>query len=299
MAISSLFFQFLCHHESVAPRAIVQLAHGMAEHSGRYKHFGERLAANGIMVYANDHRGHGKTGEKQGIFGHFHNENGFERAVTDLKEINEFIHLNNQEIPVFIMGHSMGSFLVRRFVQRYQGVVNGVILSGTGGDPKFAGKVARRLAKNQMKTFGKEAKSPLLNKLIFGSYNKKIKSPNTNYDWLSRDAKEVQSYIEDPYCGFIPTSGFFNDLLDGLELIHDDKEIERIEKKLPFFFFSGDRDPVGNNTKAIVTVLAQYKKHGIDQVDYKFYKNGRHEMLNETNRDEVITDVIKWLERQF
>ncbi|WP_227935919.1 alpha/beta fold hydrolase [Alkalihalobacillus deserti] len=284
--------------ESVAPRAIIQIAHGMAEHGGRYKKFGEHLALNGVMIYVNDHRGHGRTGEKSGLLGHFNDKNGFERAVTDLKEINEYIHHNHQDVPVFLMGHSLGSFLVRRFVQKYNGVVKGVIISGTGGDTGIAGKLAKKVVKSQIRKLGKQTESPLLNKLIFGNYNKKINSPKTDYDWLSRDKKEVQKYIDDPLCGFIPTAGFFEDLLDGLRLIHQDGEVEKIEKDMPFFFFSGEQDPLGKRTKAVLSVINQYKKHGIRKIDYKFYKEGRHEMLNEVNRDDVTRDIVKWLEQQ-
>jgi alpha-beta hydrolase superfamily lysophospholipase len=292
---------FLCKwiDELVTPKAILQLAHGMAEHCARYSHFAKRLAQNGIIVYANDHRGHGKTGEKSGLFGHFQDEKGFERAVTDLKEINEFIHFNHPDLPVFLMGHSMGSFLVRRFVQRFQGVVSGVIISGTGGDPGVSGKVARKIVKAQINKFGKKTKSPLLNQLIFGNYNKKIKLPKTKFDWLSRDEKEVQKYIEDPYCGFIPTTGFFDDLLYGVELIHQAEEIDKMEKELPLFFISGDQDPVGKNTKAVISIMNQYKKHGMKKIEYKFYKEGRHEMLNEMNRDQVISDIERWIEKQL
>ncbi|MFC0558485.1 alpha/beta hydrolase [Halalkalibacter alkalisediminis] len=292
-------FVYRWSDETVAPRAIIQIAHGMAEHGARYQTFAEQLVVNGIMVYANDHRGHGRTGEKSGLLGHFNDENGFDRAVTDLKEINEFIHHQHQEVPVFLLGHSMGSFLVRRFIQKYQGVVEGAIISGTGGDPGIAGKLAKNVVKSQIRKLGKQKESPLLNKLVFGHYNKKIKSPKTEYDWLSRDKTAVQKYIDDPLCGFIPTAGFFEDLFEGLELIHQDEEVKKIEKDLPFFFFSGDQDPLGKKTKAVLNVIHQYKKQGIRNIQYKFYKKGRHEMLNEVNRDDVTLDIIKWVEQQL
>jgi alpha-beta hydrolase superfamily lysophospholipase len=287
------------YDENEKPRAILQLSHGMAEHIKRYREFAHSLVSKGIFVYGNDHRGHGRTGEKAGLLGFFAEDNGFERAVWDLKEINAFIHKQYPDTPVFIMGHSMGSFLVRRFVQRFQGLVDGVIISGTGGNPGIMGKVGKRLAKSQIRKIGNRTESPLMNNLTFGSYNKRFSNSETEYDWLTRDRNEVQKYIEDPYCGYIATAGFYYDLLSGLNIIHRNNEVNKIEKDLPFFFFSGDQDPVGNNTKGVLAVIQQYKKHGIEKIDYTFYKEGRHEMLNETNRDEVIENIINWLEKQL
>lgn len=285
--------------ESNNPKAILQIAHGMAEHINRYESFANYLVANGIFVYGNDHRGHGKTGEKSGILGFFADNHGFERAVDDLKEINNFIRREHPNVLVFLLGHSMGSFLVRRYVQRFNDVVNGIILSGTGGNPGQLGKIGKAIAKSQMKMLGNRAKSPLLNKLTFGSYNKKFTNVKTDFDWLSRDRTEVQKYVDDPLCGFIPTAGFFYDLLTGLEIIHADNEIEKINKKIPILYFSGEEDPVGKNTKGVSQVISQFKQHGIENIEYIFYKGGRHEMLNETNRMEVTNNILQWIEKQL
>ncbi|MGM7723935.1 alpha/beta hydrolase [uncultured Metabacillus sp.] len=285
--------------ENAKPRAILQLSHGMAEHIGRYQEFAESLVSKGIVVYGNDHRGHGKTGERSGILGFFADENGFERAVDDLSEINAYIQKQYPNTPVFIMGHSMGSFLVRRFLQRYHGRVKGVILSGTGGNPGFMGKIGKRIAKSQIRKLGKKTESPLMNKLTFGNYNKKLASIETEFDWLTSDRAEVQKYIGDPYCGYVATAGFYYDLLSGLETIHHPHEIAKMEKELPFFFISGEQDPVGHYTKGVMRVIRQFQEHGIKKIDYTFYQQGRHEMLNETNRGEVIADIIQWIEKKL
>ncbi|WP_028778882.1 alpha/beta hydrolase [Shimazuella kribbensis] len=286
------------YNQDVEPKGILQLSHGMAEHIRRYHGFANFLVSHGIFVYGNDHRGHGRTGEKSELFGFFTDENGFERVVKDIKEINDFIHQQYPETPVFLMGHSMGSFLVRRFVQLFHGKIKGVIISGTAGKPLF-GQVGKMIAKYQIRTLGKRTKSSFMNKMIFGSYNKHFKDAKTDFDWLSKDIKEVQKFIDDPYCGFIPTTGFYYDLLSGLEEIHKEQEIRKIEKDLPFFIFSGDKDPVGNNTKGVLSVIRQYKKHGINNMEYVFYQEGRHEMLFELNRDEVKKRVLQWLEKQL
>ncbi|ARK30891.1 alpha/beta hydrolase [Halalkalibacter krulwichiae] len=285
--------------ETIAPKAIIQLAHGMAEHSERYQRTAEQLAACKMIVYAHDHRGHGRTVERNGLLGHLSDENGFERAVTDLKEINEFIHLNHPDLPVFLLGHSMGSFFVRRFVQRYDGCVDGVLLSGTGGHPGYKGKTLVKIAEKQMKKRSKKSEGHLINRLIFQNYNKKISPKMTDFDWLSTNQNEVRKYIDDPKCGFIPTIGLFYDVLKGLDLIHLDSEVEKINKTLPFYFFSGADDPVGEHTKGIKKVIDQLKRHHLNHVDYRFYHKGRHEMLNEMNNHEVIKHLCEWINKQL
>ncbi|MBM7605906.1 alpha-beta hydrolase superfamily lysophospholipase [Metabacillus crassostreae] len=285
--------------EGISPKTILQLSHGMGEHIARYDAFAQYLVDQGIIVVGNDHRGHGETGSKSGQLGFFAAERGFERAVEDLKEINNSIKEQYPNTPIFIMGHSMGSFLVRRFLQRFQTGVDAVILSGTGGNPGFMGKIAKTIAKSQIRKLGQTSESQLMNKLIFGRYNKNIPNMKTSSDWLTRDHQEVQKYIEDKYCGFIPTTSFFYDLMEGLESIHKNDEVGKINKKLPFFIFSGDQDPVGNYSKGVVEVIKQYKNSGINNIEHKFYKEGRHEMLNELNRTEVYHDISTWIEKQL
>ena len=287
------------YDDNVKPRAVLQLAHGMAEHSFRYDELASFLLTKGIFMVANDHRGHGKTGENNGILGFFADENGFERVVEDIKEINDGIHNQYPETPVFIMGHSMGSFIVRRFIQRFHDVVEGVILSGTGGNPGISGKVGKLVAKSQIRKIGNRTESPLLNKLFFGNFNKGFKEAKTEYDWLTRNPQEVQKYIDDPHCGFIATTGFYYDLISGLETIHHHQEVKKINKDLPIFIFSGDHDPVGHNKKGVLKVIQQYKKVGMKNINYTFYKEGRHEMLNELNKDEVMKDIYQWIEKQL
>jgi alpha-beta hydrolase superfamily lysophospholipase len=170
-----------------------------------------------------------------------------------------------------------------------------VILSGTGSDPGFLSTVGIWIAKREIKKKGKRARSELLNKLSFGSYNKAFKPNRTEFDWLSRDEKEVDKYIEDPYCGEVATAGFFYDMISGVKQLDKPERISQIPKDLPIFLFSGDQDPVGNNTKGVRTAYQNLKKAGIKDISYKLYKDGRHEMLNEINKEEVYRDVIQWL----
>ncbi|GIN87231.1 alpha/beta hydrolase [Heyndrickxia sporothermodurans] len=281
------------------PRAILQLSHGMAEHIERYDDFAKFLIEKNIFVFGNDHRGHGKTGEKAKIHGFFAEENGFERVVDDLYSVNKHIHDEYPNTPIFLMGHSMGSFLARRYIQKYSHTINGLIISGTGGNPGIAGKLGKRVAKWEIRRNGGKAPSTTLNRLAFGAFNKHIPSPKTEFDWLTSDPSEVDKYMNDPFCGFICSSGYFYDLFTGLEIIHQNQNIQQIPKDLPIFMFSGDKDPVGGNLKGVRQVLEQYRQNGLENIEYKFYKEGRHEMLNEINKAEVYDAIYTWLNKQI
>lgn len=276
-------------------KGIVQIAHGMAETSYRYKRFAERLVVQGYIVYANDHRGHGKTAaslEEVGYLG----PDGFNRMVKDMKEFTDFIRdREGNELPLFLFGHSMGSFLSQRYIGLYGNSIQGVILSGTSGNQGPILNVAIRIAKREVARKGPKTKSPHLNDLSFGSYNKKFKPSRTDFDWLSRDEKEVDKYIEDPYCGGIFTTSFYYDFFRGLKETFHKSNVEKIPKDLPIYIFAGDKDPVGNMGKGVLKLVKTYQNVGIKDLEYKLYKDGRHEMLNEINRDEVMEDVIQWL----
>lgn len=285
--------------EERAPKAVLQLVHGMAEHIERYSHFAKFLVEKGFIVYGNDHRGHGLTGERMGTLGFFADENGFDRVVNDLYSINRVIQTENPGIPIFLLGHSLGSFLVRRYIQCYSETIQGVILSGTRGNPGWAGKIGKLIAKIEIRTKGAKTPSPLLSLLSFGSFNKGIDKPRTEFDWLTRNDIIVDDYIQDPLCGFICSSGFFLDLFSGLEKIHDSESIKKIRKNLPILIFSGEKDPVGDNLSGVKKVVSQYKQNGLLNLETCFFENARHEMLNEINREEVYDLVLHWLIKQI
>ncbi|NMB02733.1 MAG: alpha/beta hydrolase [Firmicutes bacterium] len=280
------------------PRGVVQIAHGMAEHSGRYRRFAEFLNEQGFVVVANDHRGHGETGKKAGLMGYFAAEDGFDRVVDDLAAINSFIQQEHPDLPIFLMGHSMGSFLARRYIQKYGNTIRGAILMGSGGDPGVAAKAGKLIARFQMR---KDPTSPstFLDKLSFGSFNKGIKDAQTKFDWLSRDRNEVNKYIADQYCGMVCSSGFFYDLFTGLELIHNPELINRIPKDLPLLVVSGEADPVGKYGSGIRQFVGQLRNHNVNNIELKLYPGARHELLNEINRAEVMQDISNWLQHQL
>jgi alpha-beta hydrolase superfamily lysophospholipase len=278
-------------------KGAVQIAHGMAEHAARYERFAEALTKAGYAVYANDHRGHGKTAGSQEKVGYFADENGWEKVVEDMRTLTGIIKKECPKKPFFLFGHSMGSFLSRHYSMLYASELSGLILSGTGGDPGAIGKVGLFIAKMDAKIHGKKAKSKIMNKLSFGAFNGSFKPNRTDYDWLSRDNAEVDKYISDSWCGAVFTAGFFCDMLGGIGYINKKENIAKIPKNLSIYIFSGAKDPVGGNTKGVSQVYNALKDAGIGDLTLKFYEDGRHEMLNEINREEVFTDVIAWLNK--
>lgn len=281
--------------KNIQPKAIIQIAHGMAEHIDRYSRFANSLVNEGYIVYGNDHRGHGKTAGSHENIGYFSDNNGWDLVVNDMHQLTNIIKKENPDIPVFLFGHSMGSFLSRTYINRYGKDIEGVILSGTGGDPGLLGNIGIYLTKLEMKKKGKRNRSKRMDKLSFGSFNKCFKPNRTDFDWLSRDTKEVDKFIKDPLCGEIFTTGFFYDMLTGLKSLMKKENIDKVPKELPFYLISGEKDPVGKNTKGVLQAYNSYKKAGIKDIKYKFYKEARHEMLNEVNKEEVYTDIINWL----
>ncbi|MFD3155521.1 alpha/beta hydrolase [Haloimpatiens sp. FM7330] len=281
--------------DNIDIKAVVQIAHGMAETAARYERLAEQLTQSGYVVYANDHRGHGKTAKEVDKVGNL-GEDGFNNMVQNMHQLEKIIKKENDNIPVYIFGHSMGSFLLQRYICIYGKEISGAILSGTCGKQGMIVDIGRIIAKREIKKIGRDSRSKKLNNLSFGGYNKVFKPNRTEFDWLSRDEKEVDKYVKDPYCGGIFTAGFFYDFLGGLKLIANQKEISNIPKELPIYIFAGDKDPVGNRGKGILKLVKTYKKYKIKDLKYKLYKDGRHEMLNEINRDEVMKDIIEWLD---
>jgi alpha-beta hydrolase superfamily lysophospholipase len=281
------------------PTGIVQIAHGMVEHIERYDRFARKLVSKGYYVFGNDHRGHGKTGLASEMMGYFAKENGFSVVVDDLFALTNVIKEKYPNVPIILFGHSMGSFLTRRYVQLYGEHVEGLILSGTGGDPGILGKIGKWIAYREIMKHGRKTPSTIMDKLIFGGYNKKFKPARAEFVWLSRDDSEVDKYIQDPLCGFLCTSGFYYDLLDGLIQIHAFENIRNTPSELPILLVSGDMDPVGNYGKDIPKVSHLYKKAGVKDVSYKLYPHARHELLNEINKEEVMDDIIDWLDIHF
>ena len=277
-------------------KGVVQISHGMAEHAARYERFASYLTKNGYIVYANDHRGHGKTAGSVENLGYLGDREGFEWLVRDMHSLSKIIINENPSLQLFLLGHSMGSFAAQRYIMDYGNELSGVILSGSNGKQGIALKIGSALAKWEINKYGGKHQSVTMDNLVFAGYNKAFKPNRTSSDWISRDNEEVDKYINDPYCGTVFTAGFFYDFLTGLIKIEDKNNINKIPKNLPILIFSGDKDLVGKNGKGIIDLYNRFKNCGAKDVKYILYKNGRHEMLNEINRDEVMEDVVQWLD---
>jgi alpha-beta hydrolase superfamily lysophospholipase len=275
--------------------AVVQVIHGMAEHSGRYQNFAAAMNEQGIIVYANDQRGHGLTEDMALNRGHFADDRGWDLVIQDQSLITAHIKSEYPNLPVILLGHSLGSFLARSYIQQYGNDITGVIISGTGRNPGIQGKLAKLIINAVISIRGKRYRSPMVNGLIFSKYNQNFKPNRTPYDWISRDQNEVNKYVEDELCGYICTIGFLRDMVEGIFKLHRKENIRKIPHNLPIYIFSGDKDPLGVSGKAVIEAAEQYKEIGIKNVMYKLYEDGRHEMLNEINRDEVYQDIIKWI----
>ncbi|CAM3838391.1 MULTISPECIES: alpha/beta hydrolase [Bacillus cereus group] len=277
------------------PRGIIQIAHGMTEHADVYTDFIAALLEAGYGVYAHDHKGHGKTVKREEDYGHFKPNVGWNEAVSDVIFVSETIR-KEQTCPLFLLGHSMGSFLSRRAVQLKGELYDGFLISGTGGNPGILGSIGHKVATIEMKLRGEKTKSPMLNFLSFGNFNSHFKPNRTKFDWLSSDNNQVDKYIADPLCGFICTTSFYRELFSGVLEVNKLEEFKKTPKNLPIHIFSGDRDPVGDMGKGVKEVYENYKKCDVKDVTLRLYENGRHEMFHEVNRDEVFQDLISWLD---
>ncbi len=275
----------------------VQILHGMAEHIERYEEFAQFLNARGFVVIGNDHRGHGKSLKENGDTGIFSEANGWELALNDVRTVTTQLKEQHRGLPVFIVSHSMGSFFARDYISRWGDDIEGVILSGTGNQKMFTVRLLQLLVNFEIRFRGLRHRSHFFDNLSFGSYNKPYgPHPRTSFEWLSRDNDQVDRYVKDPLCGFICTSAHFRDLAQGLHRVCSPSIYKIIPENLPIFLFSGDEDPVGGIKGQLVKeVYENYKKSGIADVSMGLNPEGRHESLNETNREEVYNIFFKWL----
>lgn len=276
-------------------RAVVQIVHGVVEHMGRYGAFARFLADRGYLVVGGDHLGHGKTVD-DGKYGYLGRKNGWTLATADVRSLRVLMGERCPGVPYFLFGHSMGSFLVRTYLCAYPGTVSGAILSGTGQEKAALVAAGRALASAVCALKGPDTVSDLVYDLALGGYNRQFRPNRTSADWISRDEAVVDSYLADPFCTFKPTAGLFRDMMEGLQYISDRKNLAMMDPRTPVYLFSGDNDPVGANGKGVEKVYGYFKAAGTTDLTMKLYPGGRHEMLNEINRDEVCADVLAWLE---
>lgn len=273
------------------PKGVVQIVHGSAEHSARYDRIARHLNREGWLVYADDHRGHGHTRVRSGALGDA-GPDAWNKFVSDEKALNEYIASQHPGVNVFMLGHSMGSFIAQDYAARHGTTLAGVVLSGSNGmlpDADETVTAARDLART----------NPMGSSALLASAFEAFNGPfagQPGFDWLSRDRVEVEKYQNDPACGFVFNNELVADFLAGLRELWNPVNEARIPKNLPFYVVAGARDPVSGYTAGLQVLLANYRRRGMTDISYKFYPDARHEILNEINRDEVEADIMAWLD---
>lgn len=279
------------------PKAVLQISHGMVEYIGRYDEFAEYLCEKGFYVVGQDHLGHGRSVSGEGGHGYFHKEKGNEYVVGDIHKLRQRTKEIYPDIPYFLLGHSMGSFLTRQYIQMHGSGLSGVIIMGTGYHGAFELQMGRLLCRAIAAVKGDRYRSRLVNNLAFGGYNRKFRPARTEVDWLTKDTEIVDRYQKDPWCTFLFTVNAYYHMFTGMLQLTKKQNVEKIPKKLPILFVAGADDPVGNFGKGVDKVYRQYKRVGIKDVSLKLYPGDRHEILNETDRQQVYEDIGEWLEK--
>ena len=280
-------------------RGVVQIVHGVAEHIGRYGEFADYLAENGFVAVGDDHLGHGLSVGDESERGWFAEENGWELLIADEKTLRDKMRAEFPDKPLILLGHSLGSFMVRTYIGEYPDDVDLCILCGTGSTPGPFCRLGCALAQREIRRRGSKYRSPALQSIAFGSYMRGIKNPIGAYDWICRDENVLRAYDADPLCGFVGTAELMYELLHGLELIGRLDHMRKMRRDLPVLFISGDADPVGRRGKDVRLVYDRFLSVGMRDVELKLYPGARHEVLNELNKREVWADVLDWLERRL
>lgn len=282
--------------EGQSVRCIVQIVHGMAEYVERYEEFAAFLTEKGFVVTGEDHLGHGKSVGKKGKQGYFCEEDPATALVENVHQLRILTRKRYRNVPYVLMGHSMGSFITRNYMFCHGKGLAGVVIMGTGMEPPATVKLAKAAAAVQKLLCGGGHTSRLIHRLAFGAYNKRIEQPRTDFDWLSRDKSRVNEYIADPQCGFVFTVNGFEALFELISRLYRRENLAHIPKELPVYMVSGTADPVGGYGIGVQKAYRSLKEAGLRHVELKLYRGGRHELLNETNREEVMGDISRWIE---
>lgn len=277
-------------------KAVLQISHGMVEYIDRYDEFARFLNQHGYYVVGQDHLGHGESVLSDEYHGFFHEKDGNECVIGDIHELRLITEKKFPDVPYFLLGHSMGSFLTRQYIQMHGNGLSGVIIMGTGSQPLFLIKLGKLLCKIIAGWKGWNYRSAFVNNMAFGAYNKKFHPVQTSVDWISRNEDNIKKYLQDPWCTFIFTLNGYYHMFRGMEQLGRKDNLNHIPKNLPIFFVSGQDDPVGNFGKGVEHIYRKYRNAGISDVSIKLYKNDRHEILNETDRWDVFEDLYQWLE---
>lgn len=278
-----------------APKAVLQIAHGIAEYVHRYNDFAEFLAENGIAVVGEDHIGHGESVAKGAPHVYFAEKDGWNKVVADIHTLRNMYGEKYPDVPYFLMGHSMGSFLARTYLIKFPGDVDGAVIMGTGQQSPALIAGGKAIGKIIGKLNGFDKPHGIVTNLAFGSYTKGIENVRTPLDWLSVNEENVDRYIADPKCGEPATVGLFLDMLGGIDFIRRQENVDKMDVTKPVLFIAGEKDPVGDFGKGVKAAFATFDKAGVKDLSCKLYPGLRHEILNEDCGKNVYEYIYDWL----
>ena len=277
------------------PKAILQISHGMCEYVERYNHFIDFLTSQDILVCGNDHIGHKNSVNSKEDLGYFAPKDGWTFLPKDLAKLTHIMKEEYKDLPIFLFGHSMGSFIARAYIAKYGNLINGAIICGTAGSNPILGLGSFLIS--IVKAFkGERYRSKFLDNIMFGSYNKKYENVRTTKDWLTKDEAIVDKYLNDEYCTFIFTTSAFKDLSLLLGYVSSDSWYNAIPKNLPLYLISGSMDPVGNWSKGVIEVKNRLEAQKLSDFSYKLYPDYRHEILNEVGKEEAYDDILNFID---
>ncbi len=279
-------------------KAVLQICHGMVEYIDRYDDFAAYLAQNGYYVVGHDHLGHGKSVYSSERLGYFHETNGNECVIGDIHQLRVRTEEKYPSIPYFMLGHSMGSFLVRQYLGFYGAGITGAIIMGTGNQSNFILQAGKAVCKWTALFKGWQCRSGLVDGMAVGAYNKKFEKETDGSNWLSRNPENVRNYRNDLLCGYMFTVNAYYHMFSGMIQMNRQEKAGRIPRGLAVAFVSGKEDPVGNFGKGVKQVYKRYKMIGVEDVKIRLYEEDRHEILNETDREQVYQDICMWLEKR-
>lgn len=276
-------------------KCILQIIHGMAEYAERYEEFAEYMTERGVLVTGEDHLGHGKSVPEGGTYGYFCRQDPATVVVRDAHRLKKITQELYPQVPIFILGHSMGSFILRNYLCRYGKGIQGAIIMGTGMTDKFTLVSGKAVCAVQKLIFGEKHEAKWVDKTSFASYGKRIKEPRTKFDWISCNEANVDRYMKDPLCGFVFTVNGFQTLFELIWRLHKKDYLKNIPESLPILMISGSEDPVGAYTKGVKLAYESLKEAGVRNIELKFYENDRHEILNEDDREQVMEDIRRFI----
>lgn len=280
-------------------QAVLQISHGVSEYILRYESFAEYLTVRGFAVVGHDHLGHGQSVAEGSARLYFGPRGSWNWVVDDIDRRRNLAKGKFPQVPYFLLGHSMGSFLARTYLIRYPGAVDAAVIMGTGQMSPAIIAGGKAVAVEEARRVGEDRTSPLVDKLAFGAYNKRFAPNRTGFDWLSLNQDNVDRYIADPLCGGNATIGLFREMLGGLSFIAKPENLKRMNLNIPVLFISGEMDPVGDCGKGVKRAYEGFRKAGVRDVSLKLYPELRHEILNETCRETVYADILQWLESRI